>query len=97
LIVRQDNTGRVLACEVLLPNTAIRNLIRENKTHQIYSQMQMGQGKHGMMTLNQSLLQHVVSGAISREQALQKAYDQEELEQMLLNMSSGAPRGSTRG
>jgi twitching motility protein PilT len=97
LIVRKDNTGRVLACEVLLPNTAIRNLIRENKTHQIYSQMQMGQGKHGMMTLNQSLMQHVLSGAISQEQAFQRSYDKEELEQMLLNMSAGGLRGGSRG
>ena len=47
--------GRVLALEIMIPNAAIRNLIREDKMHQIYSQMQMGQDKYGMQTLNQAL------------------------------------------
>ncbi|MEO0814596.1 MAG: PilT/PilU family type 4a pilus ATPase, partial [Myxococcota bacterium] len=47
--------GRTMALELMIPNPAIRNLIRENKVHQLYSQMQMGQGKTGMQTLNQSL------------------------------------------
>ena len=47
--------GRVLALEVMVPNPAIRNLIREDKIHQIYSIMQTGQSKFGMQTLNQSL------------------------------------------
>ena len=47
--------GRVPALEVMIPNAAIRNLIREDKIHQIYSQMQIGQGKSGMQTLNQCL------------------------------------------
>jgi twitching motility protein PilT len=72
-----------MACEVLLPNAAIRNLIREDKMHQIYSQMQMGQGKHGMQTLNQSLLGHVAASSISAEVAIQCTYDPEELTQMI--------------
>ena len=55
LLPRIDGKGRVLAMEILIPNPAIRNLIRENKIHQIYSSMQMGQEKFGMQTFNQSL------------------------------------------
>ncbi len=79
LLARSDGRGRVLAVELLVPNAAVRNLIREGKTHQIYSQMQMGQGKHGMQTFNQSLLQHVATGAISAELALQKSQKPDEL------------------
>lgn len=55
LLPKADGSGRVLAMEILIPNSAIRNLIRENKIHQIYSSMQMGQEKFGMQTFNQSL------------------------------------------
>ena len=55
LLPRMGAPGRVLALEVLIPNPAIRNLIREDKVHQIYSQMQVGQDKFGMQTLNQCL------------------------------------------
>jgi twitching motility protein PilT len=55
LLPRIDGKGRVLAMEIMIPNPAIRNLIRENKIHQIYSSMQMGQEKFGMQTFNQSL------------------------------------------
>jgi twitching motility protein PilT len=85
LVPRADGRGRVLACELLLPNAAIRNLIREDKSHQIYSQMQMGQGKHGMQTMNQSLYRLVKQGLIAREEALRQSYDVDELTQMLLD------------
>jgi twitching motility protein PilT len=55
LLPRADGKGRVLAMELMIPNPAIRNLIREGKIHQIYSAMQMGQEKFGMQTFNQSL------------------------------------------
>jgi twitching motility protein PilT len=55
LLPRSDGKGRALAMEIMIPNAAIRNLIRENKIHQIYSTMQMGQEKFGMQTYNQSL------------------------------------------
>jgi len=55
LLPRTDGMGRVVASEILVPNTGIRNLIRENKVHQIYSMMQMGQDKFGMQTMNQCL------------------------------------------
>jgi twitching motility protein PilT len=53
---RADGRGRVLAVEVMIPNPAIRNLIRENKIHQLYSQLQVGQSKFGMQTMTMSLL-----------------------------------------
>ena len=56
LIPKASGAGRVLAAEVMVPNAAIRNLIREDKLHQIYSQMQIGQAKFGMQTMNQSLV-----------------------------------------
>src|SRR6516225_10238508 len=56
LMPKLNQTGRVLAIEVMIPNPAIRNLIREDKVHQVYSQMQIGQAKFGMQTFNQSLL-----------------------------------------
>ena len=83
LIARTNGQGRVMACEVLIPNAAIRNLIRDDKTHQIYSQMQMGQEKHGMLTLNQSLMMHVESGALTPEVALNRSYDADELQGLI--------------
>ena len=62
--------GRVMALEVMLPNIAIRNLIRENKIHMIYSSMQTNQEGSGMMTYNQSLMKLVKTGHISHTQAL---------------------------
>jgi twitching motility protein PilT len=55
LLPKMDGRGRVMAMEILVPNAAIRNLIREDKIHQIYSAMQTGQEKYGMQTFNQSL------------------------------------------
>src|SRR5512138_2700613 len=55
LLPRSDNKGRAMALEIMIPNSAIRNLIREDKIHQIYGVMQSGQAKFGMQTFNQSL------------------------------------------
>ena len=63
LLPRASGTGRVLAMEILVPNPAIRNLIREDKIHQIYSSMQTGQEKYGMQTFNQSPGQPVLRQA----------------------------------
>jgi len=79
LIVRADGKGRVLATEILVATPAIRNLIREDKTHQILSSMQAGQGKSGMLTLNQSLMHHVARGNITPETALSRTYEPDEL------------------
>jgi twitching motility protein PilT len=85
LIARSGSPGRALAMEVMVPNPAIRNLIREDKVHQIYSQMQVGQGKHGMQTMNQSLFSLYVRRLISLEDALGRSNDQDELRMMIEN------------
>jgi twitching motility protein PilT len=82
LIPNRDGKGRSLVCEVMIPNPAIRNLIRENKTHLIYSQMQMGQSRYGMQTMNQSLFQRVREGLLSEEQALGYTLERDELSNM---------------
>ena len=82
LLPRADGPGRVLACEVMVPNPAIRSLIREDKVHQIYSQMQIGQEKYQMLTFNQSLFNLAMRGLITREEALERSPDPEELRNM---------------
>lgn len=79
LLPRADGKGRVLAMELLIPNAAIRNLIRENKLHQIYSSMQMGQEKFGMLTFNQSLASLYLKGQITYETAMNVTSKPEEL------------------
>jgi len=71
--------GRVAASEILLTNHAISNLIREDKVHQIYSQMQLGQGDSGMQTQTQALVKFIKDGKISREIALQYANKPDEI------------------
>ncbi len=83
LMPRANGQGRVLAVEVLIPTAAIRNLIREDKIHQIYSSMQAGQEKHGMQTMNQALLQHFLRRHITLEQALGASTMPDELQQMI--------------
>ncbi|MFO7562714.1 MAG: type IV pilus twitching motility protein PilT [Enhygromyxa sp.] len=75
--------GRVLCLEVMVPTPAIRNLMREDKVHQIYSQMQVGQGEHGMQTFNQSLAELVLTDQIDRELALARSSQPQELLSML--------------
>lgn len=74
--------GRCLALETMFPTAAIRNLIRESKTHQIYSQMQMGQGASGMQTMSQSLAHLVKSETITFEDAMSFATDIDELKSL---------------
>jgi len=93
LIPRVGGTGRILALEVMVPNPAIRNLIREDKIHQIYSQMQVGQEKFGMQTMNQSLISLVSRRLISLEDALGRSSDPDEFKQM---MSTGGMQNQTR-
>ena len=83
LLPRMNAPGRVLALEVMVPNPAIRNLIREDKVHQIYSQMQVGQDKFGMQTLNQSLYSLYAKRLISLEEAMGRSSDQDELRNMI--------------
>ncbi len=85
LLPRVSGHGRVLALEVMVPNTAIRALIRDDKIHQIYSQMQMGQDKFGMQTMNQSLFMLCYRKLISMDIALARSSEPDELRQMLAN------------
>ncbi len=83
LLPRSGGPGRVLALEVMVPNPAIRNLIREDKVHQVYSQMQIGQTKFGMQTFNQSLASLVQKRLITVDEALGRSSDADELKNML--------------
>jgi len=94
LLPRAGSPGRVLAIEIMVPNAAIRNLIREDKVHQIYSQMQMGQTKFGMQTFNQSLAALFNRRLITVDEALGRSSDPDELRGMLTT-GVVAPRPQT--
>jgi len=83
LLPRPDGKGRSMAMEILIPNPAIRNLIREDKIHQIYSSMQAGQDKYGMQTFNQSLCSLYQTKQISLETALSRSSNADELQDMI--------------
>ena len=87
LLPRAGGPGRVLIIEVMVPNPAIRNLIREDKVHQVYSQMQVGQSRFGMQTFNQSLAIALARRLITPEEALGRSSDPDELKNL---MSTGA-------
>ena len=89
LIPRANGPGRALSLEIMVPNAAIRNLIREDKIHQIYSQMQIGQEKFGMQTMNQSLASLYARRLISMDDALGRSSDTDELRN-LINQGGGA-------
>jgi twitching motility protein PilT len=93
LIPKKNGDGRVLAVEVFVPNPAIRNLIREDKTHQLYSMMQTGQSKFGMLTMNQSLFALYKKGELTYDDALGKSPVPEELLNMMQQASSAAAGG----
>jgi twitching motility protein PilT len=93
LLPRGDGGGRALAMEILIPNAAIRNLIREDKVHQIYSMMQTGQDVHGMQTFNQSLATLFHKRLISRETAFQSSSNVNELRD-LIDRGSGLNTGN---
>ncbi len=95
LIAKANGSGRALASEVMVPNAAIRNLIREDKLHQIYSQMQIGQSKFGMQTFNQSLVDLYLRKQISLEEALGHSSEVDELKTMILN--GGGSLGNLEG
>lgn len=88
LLPRADGKGLVLAMEILVPNAAIRNLIRENKVHQIYSHMQVGQQETAMQTMNQSLLSLYCQGLITLEDAMEASTNLEEFKKMLNTFGS---------
>jgi len=86
-----------MAMEILVPTPAVRNLIREDKIHQIYSAMQVGSNKHGMQTLNQSLARLVLTRQIKMEDAVDRSSNVDELHdlvkrEVILNHHSALPR-----
>ena len=94
LLPRKDGRGRAMVMEILVPNAAIRNLVREDKIHQIYSAMQTGQERYGMQTFNQSLHVLYQQGSIDLETALARSSNKDELQDMI---NRGAPVGQARG
>ena len=96
LIPKASGSGRVLALEVMVPNAAIRNLIREEKVHQIYSQMQVGQAKFGMQTMNQSLLAAYLRRDISLDDAVGRSTDPEEFRNLLSTSQAAGPGAGRR-
>ena len=90
LIPKASGAGRVLALEIMIPNPAIRNLIREEKVHQIYSQMQVGQAKFGMQTMNQSLLASLLRRDITLDDAVGRSSDPEEFRNLLSTSQASA-------
>jgi twitching motility protein PilT len=97
LIPRANGPGRCLAMEIMVPNAAIRNLIREDKLHQIYSQMQVGQSGSGMQTMNQSLYELCSRGMISFDDAIVYSGDIEELRQMIEGRTIVRPQAQPAG
>ncbi len=83
LMAKASGQGRVLALEIMVPNPAIRNLIREDKVHQIYSTMQTGQAKYGMQTMNQSLFDLYSRRLITYDDAINRSSNVEELMNMM--------------
>jgi twitching motility protein PilT len=83
LLPRADGKGRAMCMEIMVPNAAIRNLVREDKIHQIYSAMQSGQEKFGMQTFNQSLATAYAQKQITLELALMRSSNQDELQEMI--------------
>jgi twitching motility protein PilT len=83
LLPRGNGPGRAMALEVMVPNAAIRNLVREDKIHQIYSSMQVGQESSGMQTMNQSLASLYQRRLISMETAMARSSDIDELRSLI--------------
>jgi twitching motility protein PilT len=97
LLPRASGKGRVAALEIMVPNSAIRNLIREDKMHQIYSQMQIGQGTTGMRTLNQHLAILQAAGTITLEEAIGSSSDPNELQQIMASLANAGGGGGSGG
>jgi twitching motility protein PilT len=96
LLPRADGKGRVASLEIMIPTPAIRNLIRDDKVHQIYSAMQTGQEKLGMQTANQSLASLYLTKRITREAAISASSMKDELNDMI-NRGVGVVAGAGLG
>jgi twitching motility protein PilT len=97
LLPKIGGQGRACAMEILVPNAAVRNLIREDKIHQIYSAMQSGQDKYGMQTFNQSLASLYFSKQISLETALLRSSMPDELQEMINRGQAAAKAAPAAG
>jgi twitching motility protein PilT len=97
LLPTANGKGRAMAMEILIPNAAVRNLIREDKIHQIYSAMQSGQDKFGMQTFNQALATLYFQKQITLEVAMARSSNQDELQEMINRGASLAGRHTTAG
>ena len=82
LLPNIKNNGRAVASELMFVNSAISNMIREMKAHQIYSAIQAG-GKRGMITMDMSLVGLIKAGKISKEVAIDRAHNREELKRLI--------------
>jgi twitching motility protein PilT len=96
LLPKASGDGRCMALEILVPNSAIRNLIREDKIHQIYSAMQTGQEKVGMQTMNQALATLYQRRLVSLDAALTASSNKDELEQMIARGAGVVPGAGTQ-
>ncbi len=94
LLPRANGPGRAMALEVMIPNTAIRALMREDKIHQIYSSMQTGQEKYGMQTFNQSLATLYFAKQITLQIAMARSSMPDELQEMI-NRGAGVATPQT--
>ena len=94
LLSKIGGQGRACAMEILVPNAAVRNLIREDKIHQIYSAMQSGQDKYGMQTFNQSLASLYFSKQISLETAMLRSSMPDELQEMINRGQAAAAKAA---
>jgi twitching motility protein PilT len=83
LLPKANGEGRVVAMEILVPTPGIRNLIREDKVHQIYSAMQTGQEKLGMQTMKQALATLYFRRMIALKTAIEASSNREELHEMI--------------
>ena len=100
LLPRADGKGRVCSLEIMVPTPAIRNLIRDDKVHQIYGSMQAGQEKLGMQTANQSLASMYMKRLITLETAMTASSNKDELQDMInrgVGVVAGAGLGRTTG
>jgi len=100
LLPKADGKGRVVSLEILVPTPAIRNLIRDDKIHQIYGAMQTGQDKFGMQTANQSLASLHQKRLITLETAMGASSNRDELQDMItrgVGVVAGAGMGRTPG
>jgi twitching motility protein PilT len=85
LIPRANSRGRAMAAEIMIANSAIRSLIRDDKAHQIYSIIQTG-GRYGMKTMNQSLYELYRSNSITYDEAMKHSTDPEDLKRTFKRM-----------